>query len=96
MEEASGSVNCPHKIEDVLDILNKEISGSKNKRILPSVVLLLVDIDNLERVNRWYGRNTGNDVLSATAKILHRMLRPTTFSPGSAGMNFSFCYAGSP
>ncbi|OGX28283.1 MAG: hypothetical protein A3F87_03670 [Omnitrophica WOR_2 bacterium RIFCSPLOWO2_12_FULL_51_24] len=76
MEEAGGSVDCPHRIEDILEVLNKDISGSKDKRMLPLVVLLLIDIDNLERVNRWYGRSAGNEVLAATARHLHHMLRP--------------------
>jgi len=76
MEEVGGSVDCPHGIEDILGALNREISGSKEKGALPPVALLLVDIDNLERVNRWYGRNTGNEVLAATARHLHHMLRP--------------------
>ena len=76
MEEAGGSVSCPSRIEDILDALNKEISGSKDKRMLPQVALLLVDIDNLERINRWYGRNSGNEVLSAAAKILRQILGP--------------------
>ncbi len=70
MEEAGGSVNCPNKIEDILGILDGEISGSKDKRLLPSVVLLLIDIDNLERVNRWYGRNTGDDLLAAVSRTI--------------------------
>ncbi len=88
MEEASGSVNCPHGIEDVLDVLNSEISGSKNKRILPPIALLLVDIDNLERVNRWYGRNTGNEVLAATANVLNHMLRPADLLARFGGDEF--------
>lgn len=75
MEEAGGGVNCPDTIEDILEVLNKEISGSQDRRALPPLALLLVDIDNLERVNRWYGRNTGNEVLAATAKLLRHTLR---------------------
>lgn len=75
MEEAGGSVNCPHKIEDILGILNAEISGSKEKRTLPAVMLLLIDIDNLERVNRWYGRSTGDDVLGDISQLLRDRLK---------------------
>lgn len=75
MEEAGGSVNCPHSIENILAVLNEEISCSKEKRTLPPVVLLLVDIDNLERVNRWYGRSMGNEVLSEAVKLLRHMLK---------------------
>ncbi|MDD4878878.1 MAG: GGDEF domain-containing protein [Candidatus Omnitrophica bacterium] len=88
MEEAGWSVNCPHRIEDVLEVLNKEISGSKNKRTLPPIALLLVDIDNLERVNRWYGRNTGNEVLSETAGLLRRILGPDDFLARFGGDEF--------
>jgi diguanylate cyclase (GGDEF)-like protein len=70
MEEAGGSIGCPNKIEDIVSVLDNEISGSKDKRLLPSVALLLVDIDNLERVNRWYGRNTGDEVLVSLAGLL--------------------------
>lgn len=76
MEEAGGDLNCPHGIEDILDLLNKEISGSKEKRMLPPVALLLVDIDNLERVNRWYGRSAGDEVLITTVGVLRHILRP--------------------
>jgi methyl-accepting chemotaxis protein len=74
MEEAGGSVNCPHKIEDILGILDAEISGSKEKRTFPAVVLLLLDIDNLERVNRWYGRSAGDDVLDAVSQLLRNKI----------------------
>ncbi|MDD5271009.1 MAG: GGDEF domain-containing protein [Candidatus Omnitrophica bacterium] len=70
MEEAGGGVNCPNKIEDILAILSGEISGSKDKRLLPSVILLLIDIDNLERVNRWYGRHVGDDLLAAVSRTI--------------------------
>ena len=72
MEEAGGSLSCPHKIEEIINVLNTEIAGSKDKRQLPSVVLLLVDIDNLERINRWYGRAAGNEVLASATKLLKR------------------------
>jgi diguanylate cyclase (GGDEF)-like protein len=74
MEEAGGVVSCPHKIEDILGILDGEISGSKDNRALPSVVLLLIDIDNLERVNRWYGRSTGDDVLVEVSQLVRGMI----------------------
>ncbi len=88
MEEAGGSVDCPHRIEDILEVLNKEISGSKDKRMLPLVVLLLIDIDNLEKVNRWYGRSAGNEVLVATARHLHHMLRPSDLLARFGGDEF--------
>jgi diguanylate cyclase (GGDEF)-like protein len=88
MEEDGGGVNCPDRIEDILEVLNKEISDSKDRRMLPPVALLLVDIDNLERVNRWYGRNTGNEVLSAAAKILRHILRPADLLARFGGDEF--------
>lgn len=74
MEEAGGDISCPNTIEDILEVLNEEISRSKDKNKLPPVVLLLVDIDNLERVNRWYGRAAGNEVLVVTSRSLLQLL----------------------
>lgn len=70
MEGVSENVSGSHKIEDVLEILRDEIDRSKIERSLPKIALLLVDIDNLERFNRWYGRNAGNKILDTMAKIL--------------------------
>jgi diguanylate cyclase (GGDEF)-like protein len=76
MEEAGEGINCFHRIEDILEVVKDEISLSKDKRSLPPVVLLLIDIDNLERINRWYGRSTGNEVLETASKILMSMIGP--------------------
>ena len=76
MEEAGERISCSHKIEDILEVVKNEIASSKDKRSLPAVVLLLVDIDNLERINRWYGRSVGNEVLKAASKILKNEIGP--------------------
>lgn len=88
MEETGGSVDCPHRIEDILEVMDKEIAGSKEKGVLPLVALLLIDIDNLERVNRWYGRSAGNEVLAAMAKYLRHMLRPSDLLARFGGDEF--------
>lgn len=75
MEEASENISGSHRIEDILEILKSEIDSSKAERSLPPIALLLVDIDNLERFNRWYGRNVGNKILDSTAKILRGLLK---------------------
>jgi len=76
MEEAGEKISCSHKIEEILEVIKSEIASSKDKGSLPPVVLLLVDIDNLERINRWYGRSVGNEVLGSTVKILNRLISP--------------------
>jgi len=88
MEEDSDSLSCPNRIEDIIEILNREISSSKDKRTLPSVALLLVDIDNLERINRWYGRNVGNEILHTTAGLLGKMLKAGDFLARFGGDEF--------
>lgn len=75
MGDPSGNINSPHKIEDILEVLKNEIDKSKAERSLPSIALLLVDIDNLERFNRWYGRSVGNKILDSMAKILRDLLK---------------------
>lgn len=75
MEDASEDVGIFHKIEEMLEVLKNEIDRSKTERVLPDIALLLVDIDNLERFNRWYGRITGNKILNSTAKILRDTLK---------------------
>ncbi|MDP3786923.1 MAG: GGDEF domain-containing protein [Candidatus Omnitrophota bacterium] len=76
MEESGERISCSYRIEDILEVVKSEIASSKDKRSLPAVVLLLVDIDNLERINRWYGRSVGNEVLEATSKILKKVIGP--------------------
>lgn len=75
MEESCEGVNVSNRIEEVVEVLKAEIANAKETRTLPSVALLLVDIDNLERVNRWYGRNTGNAIIRDVAQILKGSLR---------------------
>lgn len=74
MEEAGNDITCSHKIEEVIEVLNSEIASSKSKRSLPPLVLLLVDIDNLERINRWFGRNVGDEILASAVKLLKRLI----------------------
>ncbi len=74
MEEVGDGISCSHKIEEVIEVLNDEIASAKSKRSLPPLVLLLVDIDNLERVNRWYGRNVGDEILASTVKLLRQLM----------------------
>lgn len=88
MEEAGEKISCSHKIEDILEVIKSEISSSKDKRLLPPVVLLLVDIDNLERINRWYGRSAGNEVLGTTSKILKRSIGPADLLARFGGDEF--------
>ncbi len=76
MEESGGEINCSHRIEDILEVAKNEIALSNDKRSLPALVLLLVDIDNLERINRWYGRPAGDEVLEAVSGILKNEIGP--------------------
>lgn len=76
MEEAGEKISRSHKIEDIFKVVKDEIASSKNKRLLPPLVLLLVDIDNLERINRWYGRSAGNEILESAVKILNKLISP--------------------
>jgi len=76
MEESGERIICSHTIEDILEVVKNEISLFKDKRSLPAVVLLLIDIDNLERINRWYGRSVGNEVIEAASKILKNKIGP--------------------
>ncbi len=75
MEGPGENVGSSHRIEDILEVLKTEIDRSKETRLLPPVALLLVDIDNFERFNRWYGRGVGNKILDSTEKILRSLLR---------------------
>ncbi|MFH1778535.1 MAG: GGDEF domain-containing protein [Candidatus Omnitrophota bacterium] len=75
MEETGRDVSGSHSIEDIFKVLKNEIDQSKEERSLPPIALLLVDIDNLERFNRWYGRGVGNEILDTTAKILMGLLK---------------------
>lgn len=70
MGETGEKLKGSCSIEEILEVLKTEIAKAKEKAALPPLALLLVDIDNLERVNRWFGRNLGNEVLDFTAKFL--------------------------
>ncbi len=74
MEETGENVSGSHSIEDIVESLKKEIDRCKAERSLPPIALLLVDIDNLERFNRWYGRASGNKILNYTAKALKDLI----------------------
>lgn len=74
MEETGENVSGSHGIEDIVESLKKEIDRSKAERSFPPIALLLVDIDNLERFNRWYGRASGNKILNYTAKVLKDLI----------------------
>jgi diguanylate cyclase (GGDEF)-like protein len=76
MEESGEGINCPHGIEDILEVVKNEIASSNDKKSPPPVVLMLIDIDNLERINRWYGRSVGNEVLEAASGILKNEIGP--------------------
>lgn len=88
MEETGEDIGGFQKLEDIIKVLKDEISRSKEKRSLPDVVLFLVDIDNLARINRWYGRNTGNEVLGTTADILREWLSEGDFLARYGGDEF--------
>lgn len=75
MEDAGEDVGTSHKIEQILEVLKDEIDHSKAESSLPKIALLLVDIDNLERFNRWYGRIAGNKILNSTIMILKGLLK---------------------
>lgn len=74
MEKSGEGLTCPHTIEDILTVLTDDINSSKNRRTLPEMVLLLVDIDNLERINRWYGRLAGDEILEEVVNLLKTTL----------------------
>lgn len=74
MEEADGGIRGSHSVEEIVEVLRYEIDRAKEERALPSIALLLVDIDNLERFNRWYGRGVGNKILSCAAEVLNNLL----------------------
>ncbi|MFH0771835.1 MAG: GGDEF domain-containing protein [Candidatus Omnitrophota bacterium] len=88
MAETDGTISGFCKIEDMLRVLDSEIAVSKEKRSLPDLALLMIDIDNLERINRWYGRSLGNEVLDFIGGLLASALNEDGFLARFGGDEF--------
>lgn len=88
MEDAGEKVSGSHSIEDIVEVLRNEIDRSKAERSLPPIALLLIDIDNLERFNRWYGRAVGNRILDYTAKVLRNLVKESDLLARFGGDEF--------
>jgi diguanylate cyclase len=52
-----------------------ETERIRRSRYRRPVVVMSVDVDGLERINRRFGRSTGDELLVATARILRANLR---------------------
>lgn len=88
MAETGGKINGFCKIEDILRTLDIDISASKEKRSLPDLVLLMIDVNNLERINRWYGRLFGNEVLISIGRLLREIFNQSDFIARFGGDEF--------
>lgn len=68
------------------EILDKEIKRSNRNKYSFSV--LLIDLDNLNSINDFYGHETGDRILKIFAKILKQNLRQSDYIARYAGDEF--------
>ena len=68
------------------EILQRQLNWSKRKNL--SFALLMLDIDNLKRINDLYGHDSGDTVLKKFSQIMRDHLRETDFYARYGGDEF--------